>query len=409
MLGILLWSILQVPAAAADVQVPVLNRISFSERSDGMGVVMRLHLDEAIAAFSSPTYREDGSIEIVLFRSTLHRDHQLDAPGHLIHSYRVDQIQNDVVIRLEPGAGPVTASAYRDRSSHDILVGLTGSPPAIPVIATSGQPAPGNRSISDELTRAVTRTADRPRPAADADARRWTLDTIVIDAGHGGKDSGALAADGTREKDVVLEVARKLGTYLEENLDVNVVYTRQDDRFITLEGRGHLANQAGGKLFVSIHANSASDRRARGTETFFLGLHKTDAARRVMERENEVVRLEEDASTYAEYDAMNSVMQSLTQSAYMRQSQTLAESIEDQFENRAGRKSRGVKQAGFYVLYGASMPAVLVELGFLTHPAEAAFMRSDDGQAYLASAIFRAIRQYKSEYDQGLHLSASNR
>lgn len=370
---------------------------------------MRLHLDVAIAAFSMPTYREDGSIEIVLFRTTLHRDNQLDTPGPLVHSYRVDQIRNDVVIRLEPGGGPITASAYRDRASNDILVGLTGSPPAIPVIATSGQPAPDNLSISDGLSSAITRSADRPRPTADADARRWTLDTIVIDAGHGGKDSGARAADGTREKDIVLEVARKLGTYLEENLDVNVVFTRQDDRFITLEGRGHLANQAGGKLFVSIHANSAADRRARGTETFFLGLHKTDAARRVMERENEVIRLEEDASTYAEYDAMNSVMQSLTQSAYMRQSQALAESIEDQFENRAGRKSRGVKQAGFYVLYGASMPAVLVELGFLSHPGEAAFMSSDDGQAYLASAIFRAIRQYKSEYDQGLHLSASNR
>lgn len=388
---------------------PVLDRISFSERSDGMGVVMRLHLDKPIAAFSMPTYREDGAIEIVLFRSALHRDHRLDAPGSLIRGYRVDQVGNDVVIRLEPGAGPVTASSYRDRASHDILVGLTGSPPAIPVIATSGQPAPRDRSLSDQLTGAVTRSADRPRPTADADPRRWTLDTIVIDAGHGGKDLGAMAADGTREKDVVLQVAKKLGSYLEENLDVNVVFTRDDDRFITLEGRGHLANQAGGKLFVSIHANSATDRRARGTETFFLGLHKTDAARRVMERENEVIRLEEDASTYAEYDAMNSVMQSLTQSAYMRQSQALAESIEDQFENRAGRRSRGVKQAGFYVLYGASMPAVLVELGFLSHPGEAAFMRSDDGQAYLASAIFRAIRQYKSEYDQGLHLSASNR
>jgi len=186
------------------------------------------------------------------------------------------------------------------------------------------------------------------------------------------------------------------------------VYTRQDDRFLTLEGRGHLANQSGGKLFVSIHANSAADRRAKGTETFFLGLHKTDAARRVMERENDVVRLEEDASAYQQYDAMNSVMQTLTQSAYMRQSQALAESIEDQFENRAGRKSRGVKQAGFYVLYGASMPAVLVELGFLSNPGEAAFMSSNEGQAYLASAIFRAIRQYKSDYDEGLHLSASN-
>ena len=405
------WSTLSAASASTlDVKAaPVLERISFFERSDGLGTIMRLHLDQPLAAFSVPTYREDGSIEIVLFRSALHRDHTLDAPDHLVKSYRVDQIQNDVVIRLEPGPVPVTASAYRDRSSHDILVNLTGSPPAIPVIATSDQRAPDNRSLSEQLSGAVTRSADRPRPTADADAERWTLDTIVIDAGHGGKDSGARAADGTREKDIVLAVALRLGEYLEENLDVDVIYTRDDDRFIPLEGRGHLANEAGGKLFVSIHANAAHDRRARGTETYFLGLHKTDAARQVMERENEVIRLEADASAYSEYDAMRSVMQTLAQSAYMRQSQALAESIEDQFESRAGRRSRGVKQAGFYVLYGASMPAVLVELGFLSHPGEAAFMRSDDGQAYLASAIFRAIRQYKSEYDQGLHLSASNR
>ncbi len=394
---------------STDDASPVLNRISFTDRSDGMGVVMRLHLDQPIAAFSMPTYREDGSIEIVLFRSALHRDRTLDTPSQLIRSYRVDQIQKDVVIRLEPGGGPITASAYRDRSSHDILVNLTGSPPAVPVVATAGEPAPADRSLANQLSGAITRSANQPRPTADADPERWTLDTIVIDAGHGGKDSGAVAADGTREKDIVLGVALKLGTYLEENLDVNVVYTRDNDRFIPLEGRGHIANEAGGKLFVSIHANAAPDRRAKGTETFFLGLHKSEAAQRVMERENEVIRLEADASAYSEYDAMTSVMQTLAQSAYMRQSQALAESIEDQFENRAGRRSRGVKQAGFYVLYGASMPAVLVELGFLSNPGEAAFMRSDDGQAYLASAIFRAIRQYKSEYDQGLHLSASNR
>lgn len=398
-------SLLSGPVTAA--AAPGVERVSFSARSDGSGIVMRIHLDAPVAAFSMPTYREDGAIELVVFRSQLTQDRTLDPPMGPIRSYRVEQMGRDVVIRLEPGIGPVTASAYRDRSSHDILVGLTGSPPNIPMVASSGTPAPDNRTLSDQLGQVVN--ANLPRPTADADAKRWTLDTIVIDAGHGGKDSGALAADGTREKDVVLAVAQKVGQYLEENLDVRVVYTRKDDRFITLQGRGHLANQSGGKLFVSIHANSASDRRAQGTETFFLGLHKTDAAKRVMERENEVVRLEGNPTAYEEYDAMTSVMQTLTQSAYMRQSQSLAEGIEGEFEGRAGRSSRGVKQAGFYVLYGASMPSVLVELGFLSNPSEAAFMRSEEGQSYLASAIFRAIRTYKSEYDQGLHLRAADR
>jgi len=374
-----------------------LNRISFTHRSDGQGIVMRIHLDTANLAFSVPSYREDGSIEITLFRTSINRNRVLDLPDGLIRSYRVDEKGRDVIIKIEPGSSPITATAYRDRDSNDLLVNLSFSPPM--------------RTVSQTLPTPRTETNAQPvlpRPTADADATRWTLDTIVIDAGHGGKDTGAVSMDGTREKDVVLNVALMLGKYLTENLGLNVVYTRSDDRFIPLEGRGHIANQAGGKLFVSIHANSAPDRRAKGTETFFLGMHKTDAAQRVMERENEVIRFEENQDTYAQYDAMNSVMQALAQSSYMRQSQHLAESVEDQFENRAGRKSRGVKQAGFYVLYGASMPAILVELGFLSNPSEAAFMRSEDGQAYLASAIFRAIRDYKSEYDRGLHLSASN-
>lgn len=376
---------------------PRLERISFTQRADGNGVVMRLHLNSALAAHSVPAYREDGSIEITLFRTSIYKRRVLDIPDGLIRSYRVDEKNRDVVIRLEPSSFPITASAYRDRDSNDLLISLSSSPPVRSV--TQVVPTP---------TAVGSASSELPRPTADADGARWTLDTIVIDAGHGGKDHGAVSRDGTREKDVVLNVALMLGSYLRENLGLNVVYTRSDDRFIPLENRGHIANQAGGKLFVSIHANSATDRRAKGTETFFLGMHKTDAAQRVMERENEVIQFEENQDVYVEYDAMNSVMQALAQSSYMRQSQFLAQSVEEQFENRAGRNSRGVKQAGFYVLYGASMPSILVELGFLSNPSEAAFMRSEDGQAYLASAIFRAIRDYKSEYDRGLHLSVSN-
>lgn len=387
---------------------PSIERVSFTSRSDGQGVVMRIHLNAPVAAITSPTFEEDGSIVIVVSGGRLMRERRLDPPLSPIRSYRVDQLGNDVVFRLNPGVGSIRASAYRDRSSHDILVSLKGSRSTRPIVATSGRQVSSNSSLSDHQSSTITRSESRPRPTADPDAERWTLDTIVIDAGHGGKDSGTRSANGILEKDIVLDVALKLGRYLQENLDVDVVYTRENDRFISLEGRGHIANKAGGKLFVSIHANAAANRRARGTETYFLGLHKTDAARKVMKRENEVIHLEADDSAYLEYANMTSVIQTLAQSAYMRQSQALAEAIEDQFENRAGRQSRGVKQAGFYVLYGASMPAVLVELGFLSHPGEAAFMRSEDGQAYLASAIFRAIRRYKSEYDQGLHRHASS-
>jgi N-acetylmuramoyl-L-alanine amidase len=173
---------------------------------------------------------------------------------------------------------------------------------------------------------------------------------------------------------------------------------------VTLKNRGRIANQAGGKLFISIHANAARNRTATGTETYFLGLHKTAAARQVMERENEVVKLESNPEAYEGLDEQALIVQTLTQSAYMRKSEELASFIQDQFTNRVGRKNRGVKQAGFYVLWNASMPSILVELGFVTNPTEAAFLNSEAGQEYLASAIFRAVRDYKIQYEKGLNV-----
>ena len=227
---------------------------------------------------------------------------------------------------------------------------------------------------------------------------------VVIDAGHGGHDSGAIGGGGLREKDVVLSVALMVGQYLEELLDLKVVYTRKDDRFITLRNRGKIANEAGGKLFISIHANAARNRTGHGTETYFLGMHKTDAAQHVMERENSVIRYESDPNAYAGLNQAALIEQTLAQSAYMRGSEHLAGLVQQQFTQRVGRVDRGVKQAGFYVLWGASMPAILVELGFVTNAQEAAYLKSENGQIYLASAIFRAVREFKAEYEKGLDL-----
>ena len=237
-------------------------------------------------------------------------------------------------------------------------------------------------------------------------AELWTLDTVVIDAGHGGHDPGAVA-NGVKEKDVNLAVALQLGQYLERFLKVNVIYTRTTDEFVELQERGHIANQAGAKLFISIHANSAPySSRVTGTETYILGLHRSEKAREVMERENEVIGLE---SNPEQYDAFfrNSIIQTLALSANMRMSEKLASEIENQFAERARRHSRGVKQAGLIVLWAASMPAVLVELGYLTNRFEAAYLNSPQGQDYLASAIFRAVRDFKHEYEKGLNLSAA--
>lgn len=381
---LILSGVCEIQARGLDskIQTPKIERVSFTRRLDGQGYVVRLHSTAFISAHSMPTVLDGGTVSVTLFGAKLDQDHTLDSPAGPVSSYRIDEIGRDVVLQMEMTVSGVEVTAYRDRRSNDILVGISvpvaaGNPPEISPAATS--------------------------------AERWTLDTIVIDAGHGGKDFGATARGGVREKDIVLAVARSLGSYLEELLGINVVYTRDSDKFVSLESRGHFANKVGGKLFVSLHANSAPDRQARGTETFFLGMHKSDAAKQVMDRENEVIRFEADQSGYEQFDAQFAVMQSLAQSAFMRQSQILADLVEKQFQERVGRKSRGIKQAGFYVLYGASMPSILIELGFVSNPEEAAFMTSNIGQVYLASAIFRAIRSYKSEYEKGLHLTGTNR
>ena len=227
---------------------------------------------------------------------------------------------------------------------------------------------------------------------------------MVIDAGHGGHDGGA-TYNGVREKDVTLGIARRLGTYVQDLLGVRVVYTRSDDRFIELHERGRIANTSCGKLFVSIHANAAPSRSATGTETYFLAPHRTQSARDVMARENGVVRLESAPDLYEDFDAEGGIIRTLAMSSYQQESQELASLIEGQFGNRADRNSRGVKQAGFLVLWRASMPAVLVETGFVTNAKEARFLASDDGQDLIASAIFRAIRDYKEHYESGLRVA----
>ena len=228
--------------------------------------------------------------------------------------------------------------------------------------------------------------------------------TIVLDAGHGGKDSGTMNRSmGLMEKDVVLPVTLKVGEYIREYMpDVNVIYTRTDDTYLSLSERGLIAARNDANLFVSIHANAAPNApSAYGTETFFLGLAKSDDALDVMKRENSVVRFE-NGSGGLNLSEEELLIYELTNSGNMAISERISSMIENQFKNRAGRRSRGVKQAGFEVLWHSSTPSVLIELGFLSNPNEARYLTSEYGQAILASAIFRAIRDFKNEYDQSM-------
>lgn len=222
--------------------------------------------------------------------------------------------------------------------------------------------------------------------------------TIVIDAGHGGKDSGAIGKSGYYEKKLVLAVALKVGKYIEENIpNVKVIYTRDSDEFIELHERANIANKNNADLFISIHANSAGSSSAHGTETFVLGLHKTEDNLDVAKRENSVIKYEEDTDKHYELDLSSPegmIHLSMMQKAYLDQSIQLAEKVQSQFTQRVQRQDRGVRQAGFVVLYKTTMPSILIELGFLTNADEERFLKSETGQDYMASAIFRAIRDY---------------
>lgn len=230
----------------------------------------------------------------------------------------------------------------------------------------------------------------------------YKLKTIVIDAGHGGKDPGC-SGKISKEKYIALSVALELGRIVNEHLpDVKVIYTRKSDKFIELHERANIANRNAADLFVSIHCN-AGPHYFRGTETYAMGLHKTEGNLQVSIRENESILLEDNyLDKYEGFDPRSTegyILFSLMQDAHLDNSLNVASKVEDQFKFRVNRHSRGVKQAGFLVLWKTTMPSILVELGFLTNEKEELYLNSKKSQVYLASALFRAIRDFKNEIE----------
>jgi len=372
-----------------------LTDLSFTTRSDGRGYVLRVKTSEQVKAYGRPEQSENHTLTWTLYNTGIHDRFEKPSPEGPVQGYTVSREDGHLTLRFRLSSEyTIEPSAYRDGASTDLLLNLSYVE-ASPVADASSEASSTGASLP------VTGTEGPVSRSMQAIRERWKLDTVVIDPGHGGRDPGAVA-NGLEEKDIVLDVALQLGDYIENRLGVDVVYTRTDDRFIPLEERGKMANEEEAKLFISLHANASRAAAAHGTETYFLGPSKTDAAREVMERENSVIRYEDDTETYEEYDEQALVRQTLTQSAFMRQSEHLASRIQTQFEERVHRRNRGVHQAGFYVLWSASMPGVLVELGFLTNPQEARYLNSDRGQTYLASALFRAVRAYKNEYEKGM-------
>ena len=226
-----------------------------------------------------------------------------------------------------------------------------------------------------------------------SEKEKWEFKTIVIDAGHGGKDPGAVGYRGTKEKDIALDVAKRLEKKLSKNMKVKIIMTRDEDVFLRLSERTKIANESNGNLFISIHTNAAEDRRASGFETFLIGPNKNEAAVRVAARENAVLELEGKVGKKLTNEDL--IQATIAQSAFASKSEQFASMVQKEIKKRVQSRDRGVKQAGFYVLMGASMPNVLVELGFISNPSEEKKLRSPQYRDQLATAIYRAVEQYQ--------------
>ena len=233
------------------------------------------------------------------------------------------------------------------------------------------------------------------------------VNTVVIDAGHGGHDTGACGRN-SREKDITLAIALKLGRYIKDNLkDVKVIYTRKTDEFIELFRRARIANENHADLFISIHCNANPSAMPFGTETYVMGLHRSNANLSVAKAENAAILLEDDyIANYDGFDPKSpegNIFFSMMQNTFLDNSLDFASSVENQFSSRLNLLSRGVKQAGFLVLYKTAMPGVLVETGFLSNSKDEKFLLSDKGQESIAYSIYKAFRDYKHMLEFGVH------
>lgn len=381
-----------------------INRVSVADRADGLGQVIRFHMSATPDSFkinqSSPEliqaifYGNSLSIrnEPESFRSPIQRMEFHEIPGGL-----------GIDLRLHQNASYL-GRIYHDQNRRDVLIGLTRvsfneitsfTKGFTPLDWDDFKPKETHDVIVDEVE-----IEDNENPSDDfffTPVPRSTIkfDTIVIDPGHGGRDPGAIGFRGTHEKNIALAVALKVGEYIKQHMpEMNVVFTRDTDKFVSLSERGRIANRNQGDLFISIHTNGHPQRQPHGAEFFFLGMNRSQAALEVSKRENAVIQFE-DVTEGTALTEDQLLIYELSNAGYMSSSRRFAELLDQQFSQRAQRRSRGVKQAGLQVLWEASMPGVLIELGFISNPEEERFMTSEYGQAILASAIFRSIREYK--------------
>lgn len=342
--------------------------ISIDERANG--TLIRVKTDKRILSYSS-SFKDD-VLKIVFRKVSVDEKRVSRVIGSgLVKEVKAKNYNGDAEFSLRVGKEYSTNEVLNADKGNDILITIH------------------NKVFAREEEKEKTK-------------ERWDFDCIVIDPGHGGKDAGAIGVNGLREKDVNLGVALNLGKIIEENMpDVKVVYTRDDDTFVELYKRGKIANENGGKLFLSIHCNSTPKKPsdANGFEVYLLRPGRTQEAIEIAERENSVILYEDNPERYQTLTDENFILVSMAHSAYMRYSEKFSEILAGQFSSDLTLASRGVKQAGFYVLVGASMPSVLIETGFLSNKKDADYLKSKSGQKQIAQSIFEAVKKFKTHYE----------
>jgi N-acetylmuramoyl-L-alanine amidase len=328
----------------------------------------------------------------------------IETSGPVAH--RVEQSgPREARIRLLGLAGAAQAEEVRDGFVDEIRIERAGAD-ALVRVAYEG--AAGTIRVS-ALADPPRLVFDLQRPV-DGEQREnrveiTPLRTIVLDAGHGGHDSGATGPTGLQEKELVLDVTKRVAKLVDERIGLRVLLTRDADFFVPLRDRTSFANRQRADLFVSIHANAHREAGTDGVETYFLSSEATDnAARQVAALENNAVQLERASGrgNGNKMDIVKTILWDLAQSEFQVESERLAEIVHDSVTQTLRIGNRGVKQAGFYVLGGAAMPAILLEIGFVTNPREERKLKESRYRDELARAIFAGIAEYKRHWDQRL-------
>ena len=346
-----------------------ITGISVSEKSNG--TLIRISALQKIDTYNS-TFN-DGELKIIFRDVNVKTDDiNYNNSSDLVKDISAKNINDDAEFIIKVSDDYVSSDVINADKGNDLLILLH--------------------------KKLITATTD-----LDKNKEKWNFDVIVIDAGHGGIDGGTLGVYGIKEKDVNLGIALKLGKLLEENMkDVKVVYTRKTDKAVDLYERGKFANEQGGNLFISIHCNSTPHKpsSANGFEIYLLRPGKTQQAIRIAERENSVIKYEKNPTRYKKLTDENFILVSMAQSSYMKYSEKFSDILNKEMSRIVRESSRGLKQAGFYVLVGASMPSVLIESGYLSNSKEAKYLNSIEGQMKIAQAIFNSIKIFKSQYEK---------